>query len=479
MSDNHVRAGNAVRPGLVATAVVWGLVLAITVAPTAADAQSQFNVIHTFVGGSDGEYPEAGLTQAPKGSTLYGTTFGAIGKPAPAAKHCSKGCGNEFSINPQYTLTNDYSFKGGADGAFPTGELVFDSSNNLYGTTEFGGETACNGLGCGTAFVLAKGADQYDKVFKFCVGTEFPGCPNGALPRGGPTMENDGYLYGTTSLGGTGDALECDNDFGGCGTVYRLTTPLLKKETVLYSFCQVPPNCQDGAIPLGKVLEDSSGNFFGTTQFGGAYGAGVIYELQPGSHGKYTETVLYSFCAQAVCADGAIPEAGLIADTYAGGGKLYGTASAGGGGSCQGSAPGCGVVFELTPGSNGYSYTVAYTFAGDADGALPQAPLVQDPTNGNLYGTTQKGGAGAQCNASVGCGTVFMLTPDGTEAILKAFNTNKADGALPEGALLLDNGLLYGATRVEGDVGSKGACDCGTLFTISTQPVRGWGTMRR
>ncbi|HEY3778614.1 MAG TPA: choice-of-anchor tandem repeat GloVer-containing protein [Rhizomicrobium sp.] len=430
---------------------VCGLVLALSVVLAERAAATEFNVIHTFRGKADGQYPQAGLTEA--GGTLYGTTFGSIGENLPS-RRCSKTCGNQYDLVGSQ-LTTEYFFGAGSDGAFPTGEVVVDNGT-VYGTTELGGGTACNGLGCGTVFSTAgQGADQ---VFEFCRPQYFPICANGAFPHAGPIIGSDGNLYGTTSLGGLGIGYQCDNNFGGCGTVYMIT-PDLATEKVLYSFCP-HSGCPDGAIPYGKLLQDASGNFYGTTQFGGAFGQGTIFELQP-SQGTYTESVLYSFCYQGKkgCPDGAIPEAGLVAD---GAGNLYGTASAGGGGTCEGSGLGCGAVFELTASGN---YNVLHAFAGGSDGALPQASLVLD-TNDNLYGTTEKGGKGQHCSIrSIGCGTVFMLAPDGTETILHTFGQIKprTDGAQPEGALLLYKGFVYGATRVEGDKD----CDCGTLFKVA------------
>lgn len=107
------------------TTFVCGFMLALTVASAQAAGAGEFKVIHKFTGGSDGKYPEAGLT-AGDGGTLYSTTFGSVGQPAPT-KNCSKNCGNEYAIR-QNKLTTGYIFKGGSDGAFPTAEVVVVSS---------------------------------------------------------------------------------------------------------------------------------------------------------------------------------------------------------------------------------------------------------------------------------------------------------------------------------------------------------------
>jgi uncharacterized repeat protein (TIGR03803 family) len=130
--------------------------------------------------------------------------------------------------------------------------------------------------------------------------------------------DSSGNLYGTTPWGGA----------SGNGVVYKVD--ITGHETVLYSFA----GGADGSRPYAGVIRDSSGNLYGTTLLGGTSGNGVVYKLDTAGH----ETVLYSFTAGA---DGSQPYAGVIRDSS---GKLYGTASAGGGGFL-----GNGVVFEIEP----------------------------------------------------------------------------------------------------------------------------------
>jgi uncharacterized repeat protein (TIGR03803 family) len=148
-------------------------------------------------------------------------------------------------------------------------------------------------------------------------------------------FDQNGNLYGTTEGGGTGE---------GGGVVFKLTPE--GKYSVLYSFC-AKNNCADGQYPSAGVVFDQKGNLYGTTYSGGAYnnydicdnsggyGCGVVFKLTP----KGKETVLYSFCAQANCTDGANPLAGLTFDQK---GNLYGTTL--GGGTHE-----YGTVFKLTP----------------------------------------------------------------------------------------------------------------------------------
>ncbi|MGB8898208.1 MAG: choice-of-anchor tandem repeat GloVer-containing protein [Methylocella sp.] len=198
-------------------------------------------------------------------------------------------------------------------------------------------------------------------------------------------------------------------------------------ETVLHSFTG---GVGDGILPFAGLIADRAGNLYGTTYEGGGSGCngpgcGVVFKLSPGG----IETVLHSFAG----GDGALPEAGLIADAS---GNLHGTASGGGG-------PDRGVVFKLAP--NG-TETVLYSFCSlpsCSDGAGPSAGLIAD-SSGNLYGTTY--GGGSECIYGPGCGVVFKLSPGGTETVLHSFAGG--DGALPEAGLIADaSGNLYGTTK--------------------------------
>jgi uncharacterized repeat protein (TIGR03803 family) len=199
----------------------------------------------------------------------------------------------------------------------------------------------------------------------------------------------------------------------------------------LYSF----KGGADGGNPFyGDLVLDAKGNLYGTTGGGGAAGLGVVFEVTPAG----AEKVLYSFAS----ADGCTPYAGLIRDAQ---GNLYGTTGACG-------AYGYGTVFEVTKAGG----KTLYTFTGGADGGQPFAALVRD-AGGNLYGTTNVGGIlGSYC-----CGTVFKVTPAGTETVLHAF-TGGADGEYPVAALVRDaKGNLYGTT------GQRGAFCCGTVFEMT------------
>jgi uncharacterized repeat protein (TIGR03803 family) len=241
------------------------------------------------------------------------------------------------------------------------------------------------------------------------------------------------------------------------------------QESVLHSFNH---NGTDGYGSTAGLIFDPAGNLYGTTTGGGtsggclATGCGTVFELTPNGSGGWTETVLYSFCSQANCTDGGLPSAGLVRDAA---GNLYGTTE-------QGGTNGYGTAFELTPnGSGGWTENVLHSFNNNgSDGNRPSGTLTFD-TAGNLYGTTQFGGAG--CSPG-GCGTVFELSPSQgggwTEQVLYSFaGGNYGDGASPVAGLTLAAGNLYGTTTGGGVVGPGGG-DGGTVFELSPSQGGGW-----
>jgi len=179
--------------------------------------------------------------------------------------------------------------------------------------------------------------------------------------------------------------------------------------------------------------------------------------LRPKADGGWTEKVLHSFNDNGT--DGAGPDAGLIFD---GSGNLYSTTFYGGSGTAC--AVGCGTVFELTPkASGGWTEKVLHSFSGK-DGISPVSGLILDGS-GNLYGTTPLGDSETNCAGN--CGTVFELMPKAgggwTEKVLHSFDYNHPRGGLyPYGALILDKaGNLYGTTE------KGGAHDLGTVYEIT------------
>src|SRR5581483_7128254 len=174
--------------------------------------------------------------------------------------------------------------------------------------------------------------------------------------------------------------------------------------------------------------------------------------------GTTKDTVLYSFGLRKL---GQLPRSALIEDAS---GAFYGTLSTGG-------THDDGAVFKLTKSGGAYKEKVLYSFAGGKDGENPRGPLIADK-NGALYGTTFFGGGSANC--SLGCGTVFKLTPGGhgyTESILLAF-TGGNDGAGPVAGLYMDaSGSLYGTTYTGG---GSAACQfgCGIVFELTPKKTK-------
>jgi uncharacterized repeat protein (TIGR03803 family) len=265
-------------------------------------------------------------------------------------------------------------------------------------------------------------------LYSFC--SQGSNCTDGAFPQSSLTSDGKGNFYGTTYLGGAYFA----------GTVFELSPNGSGgwNETVLYSFT----GGVDGAFPAySPVIFDSLGNLYGTAYTAGANGAGVVFELSP--VGKdWQETVLYNFCSQAGCTDGAAPVGGLIMDRA---GNLYGTTISGPGSGA------IGTVFELSPSGSGWKEQVIYNVAASYAG------LTMDPT-GNIFG--------------VGSSKVFELSPNGkggwTTSVLHTFIGTPTDGSAPEGTLVLDKaGNLYGTTT------TGGASNLGTVYKM-THGKKGW-----
>jgi uncharacterized repeat protein (TIGR03803 family) len=277
-------------------------------------ANDKHTVLHSFTGKlGDGALPFAGLVCDAAGN-LYGTT--QFGGPL----HNGRYFGTVFKLSEAGKETILYSFKGGADGGYPTADLVRDKADNLYGTT-----SGAYGTNNGSVFkVNAKGEETV--LYRFTGGAD------GANPRAGLVRDVEGNLYGTTQYGGD---LACYAPYG-CGTVFRVDPK--GRETVLYSFTG---NGIDGQLPLGGLVRDADGNLYGTTYIGGtggcfdgtSYGCGTVFKLDKTG----TETVLYSFTAGT---DGAYPVAGRLVRDAAG--NLYGANHGGG-------THGQGVLFKLAP----------------------------------------------------------------------------------------------------------------------------------
>jgi uncharacterized repeat protein (TIGR03803 family) len=238
------------------------------------------------------------------------------------------------------------------------------------------------------------------------------------------------------------------------GVVFELV-PSTGQYTVIYEFCK-EVNCPDGAHPESvNLVVDTSGNLYGTTSAGGVGSAndgGVVFELVRKGSG-WREKTLYTFCSRKNCGDGGVPVYGL---TYAGAasGPYDGTSQLFGT-TEYGGAEDEGTPFSLAPkaGKTTWAENVLYSFCSEAncsDGSQPDSPLYIDG-GGNLYGTAQGGGQ------STNTGVVFEISPSGsgyTESVPYAFcsQSDCADGAYPDGGVARDtSGSLYGTTLAGGD----------------------------
>jgi uncharacterized repeat protein (TIGR03803 family) len=396
------------------------LVLA-TAAAMQARAQT-FTIIYSFTGTTDGGAPEAPLVMDQFGN-LYGTTF-----ERGSSNNCFFGCGTVFKLDPFGSATVLHSFLGDAtDGGHSFAGLVRDAAGNLYGTTEVGGTT-----GFGTVFKIDPAGNE-------TIIHNFMGPPSdGAVPTASLVLDASGSLYGTTSGGGSSPL--AFHGFPGLGTVFKIDP--VGNETVLHNF-----NSVDGDAPVAGLLMDSAGNLYGTTSAGGiglcVFGCGVVFRVDPSGN----ESVLYNFEGQS---DGSTPFGNLIMDAA---GNLYGTTFRGG---VSTTCNGCGTVFKLDTSGN---ESLLYTFKGGSDGANPAAGLLMDGA-GNLYGTTSDNDFAAPGLL----GTVFKIDPAGHEAVLHNFTGGRDDGQNPRAALIMDAaGNLYGTTE------GGGAFLSGIVFKVSAQ----------
>lgn len=236
------------------------------------------------------------------------------------------------------------------------------------------------------------------------------GNTDGSNPLAGVVLDASGNMYGTTEYGGTSAE----------GVVFKTTST--GTTTVLHSFTGGSTN---GATPLSGVVRDSSGNLYGTTEYGGTNNAGVLYKITSGG----VFSVLHSFTGGST--DGSTPWAVPVVDAS---GNLYGTTYYGG-------TSNAGVVYKVTSAG---TFSVLHSFTGgSSDGSTPIAGVIRD-SSGNLYGATYYGGTSND-------GVVYKITSTGTFSVLHSFTGGSTDGANAFGGLALDaSGNLYGTTEFGG-----------------------------
>ena len=361
-----------------------------------------YSPLYYFSGGSEPSHPAAILTQGRDGN-LYGVSHSGGSSP-----NCANGCGTIYQMTPSGSPDVIYSFNT-SDGC---SGLSLGSDGNFYGACSNGGA-----YGMGYVFQATPPPTQVNSLYSFC---QQPSCPDGANPSDRPTQGADGNYYGTTIIGGANNT----------GTVYRITPsgtlntiwsfstdpdisypsgPLfLGSNGNLYGATKggntaqpaCPPSCgavyeinntgtsfkllhrfvnslSDGATP-NALIQDSNGNFYGTTLQGGTNGLGTLFRILPqGEDSRDPSTfspysILYNFQSQT---DG-LPR-GL---TQASNGVLYGDAY----GSNQN-----GSLYGITPVAGSLVYSLAFTDT-QTMGSHPDSALSH--TSGILYGVTDVGG---------------------------------------------------------------------------------------
>lgn len=233
----------------------------------------------------------------------------------------------------------------------------------------------------------------------------------------------------------------------------------------LYSFC-AEASCADGAGPLAALIMDQSGNLYGTTQGGGALAHGTVFRLSPRGANKWKHATLYSFCSQSATCPSGGTATGVIIDTS---GNLYGTTD-------QSSGADGGIIFELKPREGEWKYKQLYAFpcSGDTcpDGSHPSGlaylgAAAGQPYDGTspLFGSASGGGTGGAAPQ----GVVFKLEPVNKrwrQRVLynfcSALSGDCADGSLPFGTPVVDGtGRLFGTTEGGGATGS------GTVYSLN------------
>ncbi len=357
-------------------------------------SQSKMSPLYSFLGEGDGSQPLAALAQGTDGN-FYGTT----------AQGGSNSFGALFKISSSGVFAPLYSFANGTDGGNPVAALVQGTNGSFYGTST-GPQN-----GFGTLFkVTTNGA--FTPVYSFT------GENDGDDPLAALVEASDGSFYGTTSLGGSNAQ----------GAVFRLTSAGAFSQVMSFL------GGYDGNEPLAPLVQETNGNFYGTTYLGGTAGLGVIFQLTTSG----VLTPIYSFTNKT---SGENPAGGLVQGND---GSLYGTTYAGG-------AKNSGVLFKVT--TNG-ALTVLQSLTNTTSGSHPLAGLALG-TNGNFYGTTYQGG-------SSGEGAVFQMTPAGSATLLYSF-TNGVDGSYPSAGLIEgSDGSFYG-TAILG-----GTNNHGSVFKISS-----------
>jgi len=292
--------------------------------------------------------------------------------------------GNIFKITPSGTFTNIYNFDG-THGAGPQGGISLGFDGNLYGTTYVGGSG-----NAGVIFKVTPSGTETD-LYNFTNGTD------GGYPRTPPVQAPDGNLYGVTGNG---------------------TNQVLYKLTPAGVFSTIVTIPSQSYSPL---IVGTDGNLYGMTLYGGTYNRGTAFQFSPKTKKL---KIIHNFNASV---EGGLPYGPLMQGVD---GKLYGSCSAFGSGSG-------GTLFQMTTGGSTVTI-VNFNSSNPINGATPFSGVVQG-SDGFLYGVASVGG-------SNGLGVLFKVSTKGANfTVLHNFGT--ADGDTPNATPLLHtNGKIYGLT---------------------------------
>ncbi len=361
-------------------------------------------------------------------------------RPQPAKSHSGLSgfafallCGLALAAVPvaqaqTYSIIGNFGNNG--NGVNPL-YVTLDAAGNIYGTTYYGGLSY---LGYGVVFKLTRHGASWTQTVLY----DFTGYSDGGHPYGGVIFGPDGSLYGTASSGGR----------DGEGVVFKLQPPPHEcesaecrwPETVIYNFT----GAADGAGPQGNIVFDRAGNLYGTTLAGGVGGNGAVYELSP-AQGQWNLSVVQEFPNAST---GIEPANGVIFDQT---GHLYGTTVSGG-------SSNQGVVYELTPGTSGWTKTILHNFAGSPNDGAVGAGMAFD-SHGNLFGFTELGGDN-------GWGVTFELQPNGSGGY--SYNVIYFFQPQPGGAPgYIAVPLLDGAGNIYGSGTSGGSGNAGVVFELT------------
>lgn len=379
----------------------WAVLLALALslgAPSRQSVASEFQVLRYFTN-DDGAHPFSDLVQGSDGA-LYGTTV---------TGNNQTDYDTIFKINPDRSgFTVLRTLDSSTDGANCWGGLWYGSDSALYGTTFVGGTG-----GVGTVFKIQQDGSGFTVLKNFDAST-----------TGGSSYarltEIEKVLYGTTYVGGTGNA----------GTLFRM-----EMDGSGFAVLKHFNNSTTGGHPTAAVIEGPDGALYGTALHGGSFLSGTIFKIN--KDGSSFSVVKH----MNVSTTGGYPQSRLLLGSD---GELYGTASEGGDFDA-------GTIFTLH--ADGSGFTVLKSLDTFPNGAHPYASLIEG-SDGKLFGTTLRGG-------SYDWGTVFEMNKDGSGyRVLKRLQYATIGGVPYAGVIQLSDGTLYGTASYGWDDGF------GSLFRL-------------